>query len=91
MGTNDYFVIGLWEGIWDENDPGKYFRGLLQDKEDLVVDEKELLAGFDNYLGVIMSPPVESDVWSYGDFNRYRIKVMRSRITSANMRRVELI
>ena len=35
MATNDYFVIGLWEGIWDQGDPGKYFRGFLQDKEDL--------------------------------------------------------
>ena len=28
--TNDYFVIGLWDGIWDSSDPSKYFQGLLE-------------------------------------------------------------
>ena len=43
----------------------------LQDKEE--GGDRDILAGFDNYLGVIMSPPVESDSWSYGDFTRWAI------------------
>ena len=73
METNDYFVIGLWEGIWDKCDPAKYFRGFLQDKEDMIGRDREVLAGFDNYLGIIMSPPTESMQWSYADFNRWVI------------------
>ena len=70
METNNYFVIGLWDGIWDKSDPGKYLRGFLQDKEDMLGRQREELAGFDNYLGIIMSPPTESMQWSYADFNR---------------------
>ena len=70
METNEYFVIGLWEGIWDASDPTKYFHGLLQDKEDFIGQKRPILDGFNNYLGVIMSPPVESQRWSYGHFKR---------------------
>ena len=28
--TNEYFVIGLWDGIWDRADPSKYLKGLLE-------------------------------------------------------------
>ena len=30
----EYFVVGLWEGAWDQEDPSKYLRGLLEDKVD---------------------------------------------------------
>ena len=30
LATNDYFVIGLWDGIWDGSDPAQYFVGSLQ-------------------------------------------------------------
>ena len=30
LDTNDYFVIGLWDGIWDGSDPAQYFVGSLQ-------------------------------------------------------------
>ena len=28
----EYFVVGLWQGAWDQEDPSKYLRGLLEDK-----------------------------------------------------------
>ena len=31
----EYFVVGLWEGAWDQEDPSKYLRGLLEDKVNL--------------------------------------------------------
>ena len=30
--NGEYFVVGLWEEAWDQEDPSKYLRGLLEDK-----------------------------------------------------------
>ena len=32
--TNKYFVVGLLDGIWDQGDPGKYMRGVLEVRTD---------------------------------------------------------
>ena len=28
----EYFVVGLWDGAWDQADPAKYLRGFLEDR-----------------------------------------------------------
>ena len=33
--NGEYFVVGLWEEAWDQEDPSKYLRGLLEDKVNL--------------------------------------------------------
>ncbi|KAL1132652.1 hypothetical protein AAG570_010604 [Ranatra chinensis] len=48
----EYWVVGVDIEQYDEADPGKYLRGLLQDEVDPMA-----LRGFRSYLGVVPSPP----------------------------------
>ena len=61
-----------------------------KDKEDTSDSDREMLAGFDNYLGVIMSPPVETDRWSYGDFTRWVRQVWSQHFGPGGLRFIEL-
>lgn len=55
METNNYFVVGLLDGIWDKEDPGKYTVGYLENKSGEIIAETQ--AGLSHYLGIIMSAP----------------------------------
>lgn len=48
----EYWVVGVDIDQYDESDPGKYLRGLLQDEM-----EPKCLRAFRSYLGVAPSPP----------------------------------
>ena len=87
--TGHYWVVGLWSEIWDGQDPGRYTRGFLQEGPGPVINiclhslslffkGPVVLAAFPHYLGLIMSPPVESASWSYHNFTRQVKSQMRT-------------
>ena len=47
--------MGLLDGIWDKEDPGKYTVGYLENKSGEIIAETQ--AGLSHYLGIIMSAP----------------------------------
>ena len=49
-----YFVVGLFQGIWGEEHPATYLRGMLQVRAWIYY---ELFISYGNVLGSLLTPP----------------------------------
>ena len=59
----EYFVIGIVSAKWNENDPGKNFRGSLSadDQE----PSKAIVKAAKHYLAIMMSPPQRDESFEF--------------------------
>lgn len=54
-----YFVVGVELEQYDQDDPGRYMRGLLRDDVDRLV-----VRAFGSYFAVMPTPPINMDYFS---------------------------